>query len=126
MALGAIGTITFIQTGDLERALAFYRDTLGLTHARFDGFAHVFDMDGAVLRLTHIPDWKAGQHPALGWRVSDIAGAMAALKAKGVAFLIYPGMGQDEAGLWTAPGGAAKVCWFNDPDDNLLSLTQHG
>lgn len=125
MSIGATGTITFIQSADLDRALAFYRDTLGLTHARFDGFAHVFEMGDATLRLTHIPDWKAGAHPALGWRVGDIVASMAALKAKGVTFLVYPGMGQDDAGLWTAPGGVARVCWFNDPDGNLLSLTQY-
>ncbi len=126
MTLGRIGAITFIQTSDLDRALAYYRDTLGLTHVTFDGFAHVFDLDGAVLRLTHIPGWKGGPYPALGWRVSDIVAAMATLKGKGTEFLIYPGMGQDEAGLWTAPGGDARVCWFNDPDGNLLSLTEHG
>ena len=125
MSIAATGTITFIQTRDLETALVFYRDTLGLTHFGFDGFAHVFGMGDATLRLTQLPDWTAGAHPALGWRVADIAASMAALKAKGVAFLVYPGMGQDEAGLWTAPGGAAKICWFNDPDKNLLSLTQY-
>jgi len=35
----------------------------------------------------------------------------------------YPHFEQDELGIWTAPGGA-KVYWFRDPDDNLLSLSQ--
>ncbi|BCW86980.1 hypothetical protein sos41_01060 [Alphaproteobacteria bacterium SO-S41] len=125
MSIAATGTITFIQTRDLDTALAFYRDTLGLAHSHFDGFAHVFAMGDATLRLTQLPDWTAGAHPALGWRVADIAASVAALKAKGVTLLVYPGMGQDEAGIWTAPGGVAKVCWFNDPDKNLLSLTQY-
>jgi predicted enzyme related to lactoylglutathione lyase len=29
----------------------------------------------------------------------------------------------DHAGIWTAPGGD-RVAWFEDPDGNLLSLTQ--
>lgn len=37
---------------------------------------------------------------------------------------LYPGMGQDESGIWTAPDGSAKVAFFADPDGNLLSLTQ--
>jgi hypothetical protein len=43
-----------------------------------------------------------------------------------VAFKIYDGFGQDADGIWTAPGGAARVAWFPDPDGNLLSLTQFG
>ena len=31
-------------------------------------------------------------------------------------------MGQDEAGVWTAPSGA-RIAWFPDPDGNVLSLT---
>jgi predicted enzyme related to lactoylglutathione lyase len=33
-------------------------------------------------------------------------------------------MGQDERGIWAAPGGA-RVAWFKDPDGNTLSLGQH-
>ncbi len=122
--LNAAKPVTFIQTRNAAAALAFYRDTLGLTHVVNDGFANVFDLAGTTLRVTEIPDWTAGVHPALGWHVADMVATMAALKAKGVAFLIYPGMGMEEDGYWTAPGGVAKVAWFNDPDGNLLSLTQ--
>ena len=34
-------------------------------------------------------------------------------------------MQQDALGVWTAPGGT-KVAWFKDPDNNLLSLAEHG
>lgn len=119
-------TVTFIQTRDGAKALTFYRDVLGLEHVAFDGFAHVFKLGGAVLRVTELPDWTPSPHPALGWNVRSMAEAMSALKAKGVAFLIYPGMGMEADGYWTAPGGAAKVAWFNDPDGNLLSLTEAG
>jgi predicted enzyme related to lactoylglutathione lyase len=33
-------------------------------------------------------------------------------------------MQQDERGIWNAPGGA-RVAWFNDPDGNVLSVSQH-
>jgi squalene-hopene/tetraprenyl-beta-curcumene cyclase len=45
---------------------------------------------------------------------------------KGVEFLVYPGFGQDADGVWSNPGGGAKICWFNDPDGNNLSLTEPG
>ncbi|OYW82237.1 MAG: glyoxalase, partial [Hyphomonas sp. 32-62-5] len=59
----------------------------------------------------------------LGWEVPDIRAAMADLASRGVVFIEYPGM-TDKNGLWTSPDGKAKVCWFNDPDGNNLSLTE--
>lgn len=123
--LGAARPVTFIMTRDSDRARRFYKDVLGLTHIRHDGFADVFDTGGATLRVTEIPERTAWSHPALGWHVPDMKAAVASLKAKGVELIIYPGIGQDEDGVWTAPDGKAKVCWFNDPDGNLLSLTQN-
>jgi len=124
MTLAAAKAIAFVLTPDHRRAAAWYRDVLGLTHVSTDEFAAVFDLAGTTLRLTTVGGHTAGAHTVLGWGVPDIRAAMAALKAKGVAFLVYPGFGQDADGLWTAPGGAVKVCWFNDPDGNNLSLTE--
>lgn len=42
----------------------------------------------------------------------------------GIGFEKYPGLEQDEQGVWSAPGGA-KVAWFRDPDGNLLSLSEY-
>lgn len=119
--------VAFIQTRDRSAAEAFYQDVLRLTRLPGDDFAAVFALGGgAVLRITHIPDWQAGPHPALGWAVDDIVAAVTALKERGVVMSIYPGMGQDELGIWTAPGGAARVAFFTDPDGNGLSLTKAG
>ena len=59
----------------------------------------------------------------LGWSVPDIAAAVESLAARGIAFARYDGLEQDDAGIWTAPGGA-RVAWFHDPDGNTLSLSQ--
>lgn len=71
-----------------------------------------------------MPDKAGDPHPVLGWDVADIHATVAALTARGVKFTIYDGMGQDAAGVWTAPDGKAKVAWFSDPDGNLLSLSE--
>jgi hypothetical protein len=55
--------------------------------------------------------------------VADIEAEIRDLTGRGVAFLRYDDMGQDELGVWTTPGGE-KVAWFADPDGNTLSLTQ--
>ncbi len=124
MTLTTAKAIAFILTPDHKRASAWYRDVLGLTHVSTDEFAAVFDLAGTTLRLTTFGGHTAGAHTVLGWAVPDIRAAMAALKAKGVRFEVYEGLDMDLDGFWTAPGGAAKVCWFLDPDGNNLSLTE--
>lgn len=116
--------VTFIMTSNPAASRAFYHGTLALPLGPQDDFATVYDLGHATLRITEIPDYQASAHPALGWHVADIAATVADLAAKGVSFTIYPGFGQDEQGIWTAPDGSAKVAWFSDPDGNVLSLTQ--
>ena len=116
--------VAFLYVGDRERALGFYRDTLGFALRGSDDFGDFIDLGPALVRMTVMPDYKASPHPVLGWNVEDIAAAAEALRDRGVAFTVYEGMGQDALGIWTAPDGKAKVAWFADPDGNVLSLSQ--
>jgi catechol 2,3-dioxygenase-like lactoylglutathione lyase family enzyme len=115
--------ITFIGTLDAARALAFYRDTLGLTLVEESPFAIVFDSNGIMLRVTPVPKLDPAQFTVLGWEVPDIERAVKGLAAAGVEFNRYAGMQQDKDGIWNSPGGA-RIAWFHDPDGNTLSLTQ--
>jgi catechol 2,3-dioxygenase-like lactoylglutathione lyase family enzyme len=117
-------TVTFINVANRDRALAFYRDTLGLKLRSSDPHGDFLELDGALLRLTAMADRKPSAHPVLGWNVADISTAAAALRARSVSFTIYDGMGQDDLGIWSSPDGKTKVAWFNDPDGNVLSLSQ--
>lgn len=116
--------VAFIHVHDRERALAFYRDRLGLTVRGGDDFGDTLEAPGALVRITVIPDYKPHPHPVFGWNVEDFDAAYRDLKARGIEFTIYEGMGQDADGVWTAPGGGVKVAWFSDPDGNVLSLTR--
>ena len=118
--------IAFVPTIDPERARGFYRDQLGLTLVSDElPFALVFDVNSVMLRITAVKDLKPAGFTILGWKVDDIGSAVSAIKARGVTFERYPGMEQDELGIWTVPGGSAKVAWFRDPDGNVLSLSEH-
>ncbi len=116
--------VIFVNVSDRERGLAYYGGTLGLRVKSSDPFGDFLETEGALVRLTALPDFKAHAYPVLGWNVGDIREAVRALREAGVTFTIYDGMGQDETGIWTSPDGAAKVAWFADPDGNVLSLSQ--
>ncbi|WP_164156226.1 VOC family protein [Sandarakinorhabdus rubra] len=120
--------MALIGVADRERARAFYRDVLGpvfgIGSPAIDNFGDQFPCGGGFIRLTALPDAAPGPHPVLGFQVDDAAASVAALGARGVAMLIYEGMGQAPSGLWTSPDGAAQVAWFRDSEGNLLSLTQ--
>lgn len=114
----------FVATRDQARATAFYRDVLGLKLVSEDQFATVFDANGTMLRVTPVRERVPAQYTVLGWNVSDIDAVVDALSKAGVTFEKYGFPTQDARGIWSAPGGA-KVAWFKDPDDNILSVAQH-
>ena len=123
--LAATPHVAFVPVADKEKALAFYRDQLGLTLvADQSPFALVFDLDGTQFRATFVPEFKPQSFTILGWRVADIADIAGRLQAAGVQFNRYPGMNdQHPLAIWTAPGGT-QVAWFTDPFGNVLSLQQ--
>ncbi|MGO9932110.1 MAG: VOC family protein [Steroidobacteraceae bacterium] len=112
-----------ICTRDRARATAFYRDTLGLTWVREDGFAAVFSVGATTLRVSTVADFTPHEHTILGFSVPDVAATVKALREKGLAFNLYSGFQQDDLGILTLPGGAVRVAWFKDPDGNVLSVT---
>lgn len=116
--------IAYVYTTDRDRAVGFYRDTLGFALQSSDDYGDYFDLNGALLRLTVIKDHKPSEHPVLGWAVADCRATVEALRDKGMVFAIYEGMGQDALGIWTSPDGQSKIAFFSDPDGNVLMLNQ--
>jgi catechol 2,3-dioxygenase-like lactoylglutathione lyase family enzyme len=115
--------MAFVGVSSLDRAAEFYGGTLGLDLADERPFALVARVRGTMLRITEVPSVAPAPYTVLGFEVPDVAAAIDRLTARGVAFTRYAGMGQDERGIWTAPGGA-RIAWFRDPDGNVLSITQ--
>jgi catechol 2,3-dioxygenase-like lactoylglutathione lyase family enzyme len=115
--------IAFAAATDLDRAREFYQGTLGLTLVDQNPFACVFDVGGTMLRVTAVAQVATPGYTILGWRVDDIDGTVAGLRARGVTFTRYEQMGQDDNSIWMAPNGD-RIAWFTDPDGNTLSLTE--
>ena len=85
-----IGQI-YVTAHDLDRAVRFYRDTLGLPFLFQVPRMAFFDCGGVRLMLG-IPDAPEFDHPAsiIYYRVADIDAAHAALAARGVTFRQRP------------------------------------
>ena len=123
--LGSTRIMAFIPTRDATKARAFYEGLLGLRVVSEDQFALVLDANGIMVRVTKVPEFKPQQFTILGWAVPNVEQAVSGLQERGVNFERYGFEGQDDRGIWAAPGGA-KVAWFKDPDGNVLSVSQHG
>jgi catechol 2,3-dioxygenase-like lactoylglutathione lyase family enzyme len=121
--LEAATPLILICTRDRVRAIAFYRDKLGLKFISEDRFAAVFEAGGTMLRVSTVADFVAHEHSILGFRVADTTATVKSLRENGVVFNIYPSFKQDELVIWTVPDGSAHVAWFKDPDGNVLSIT---
>ncbi len=123
--LGNCEVMAFVGTTQPERAKAFYGGVLGLKLVEDAWWAIVYEAGGIHLHIEKAREkFTPVPFTALGWKLPDINTIVGQLVKKGVSFERVPELQQDDAGIWTTPDGSGKVCWFKDPDGNLLSLTQ--
>ena len=116
MNLSAIGQIA-MNARDIERATAFYRDTLGLGFLFSAGTMSFFDCGGVRLMLgvASSPEWD---HPGsiLYFRVDDIAAAYSTLVDRGVHFMGSPHL------VARMPDHELWMAFFDDTEGNTLAL----
>ena len=115
--------VAFVATTQPEKARAFYCDILGLSLEEDSPFALVLRAANAMVRVQKVKSFTPLPFTALGWKVRDARAVAKQLLDKGVACERFEGMPQDDLGIWVSPSGS-KVCWFKDPEGNILSLTQ--
>ena len=115
-SLSSIGQIA-VNVHDVERATAFYRDTLGMKFLFTAGHMAFFDCGGVRLMLS-LPDKPEFDHPSsiIYYRVADIQKACEVLESRGVDFEEKPVLVAklEDHDLWMAA--------FRDVDHNLLAL----
>jgi catechol 2,3-dioxygenase-like lactoylglutathione lyase family enzyme len=123
--LQAANLMAFVPVTDLARAQDFYVGKLGLALRHADDYGSMLRSNGTTVRLAVVEGYERPPFTVLGWEVASIETAVGALTAEGISMQRYDGMGQDEAGIWTAPSGE-RIAWFPDSEGNTLSLTQTG
>lgn len=118
-------TVLFVQ--DLDRSMAFYRDTLGLEIVFSDAVSFAFRMDGQDFALVQLSagvamlneevlavEQGAGHRVMLCADVADVDAAYKTLTAKGVTFIKPP---IDQAWGW-------RTAYFADPEGNIWEFRQ--
>jgi catechol 2,3-dioxygenase-like lactoylglutathione lyase family enzyme len=115
--------VAFLPSQDLERSERFFQDVLNLALVSRSPFASVFKVGGATLRVTKVDALEPQPFTVFGWLVVDLRAVIRELRDRETPLLRYEGLGQDDDGVWTTPTGDL-VAWFQDPDANVLSLTQ--
>ena len=114
--LGQIGQVA-LTVKDIEIAVPFFRDTLGMTHLFTAGQLAFFDCNGTRLMLDALPEAQGKGNSVLYFLVDDIHASQAALVAKGVTFEGEPHR------IFTHPDGTEEwMTFFRDPDSNMLSM----
>jgi len=110
-----IAQIAF-SVGDLTRANAFYRDTLGLKHLFDAPNMSFFDIDGVRLMLSAQGGEPGGHGTLVYLKVADVGAVHAELSAKLVRFEQPPHI------IGRSPNAEVWLAWCADPDGNLLGL----
>lgn len=117
LALNDIGQIG-LTVSDLEKAVAFYRDALGLKHLFNAPPAMAFFAAGNVRLMLSSPEKLDPERfgCALYFKVADIHAVREALAARGVIFEAEPHR------VAKMPDHELWMSFFRDPDRNLLAL----
>lgn len=105
----------FYYVRDLDRSIAFYRETLGLPLVSRD-FVARFDLDGVLFELVPAPDDQAvsgSGNARLCFQVQDIHETVAQINSRGI----------KTSAIKAEPGGL--LAFFEDPEGNELCLWQY-
>ncbi|MBL4678613.1 MAG: VOC family protein [Mucilaginibacter sp.] len=113
---------------DIDEALKFYKETLGLDVDKDDEMGgmltiHVAGNDNNILVYPK-PNHEPATYTILNFPVTDIVTTVKGLKDKGVQFESYDSeyLKTDEDNINRS--GGPLIAWFKDPSGNFLSVIE--
>jgi methylmalonyl-CoA/ethylmalonyl-CoA epimerase len=111
-----------IPAADVDRAVAFYRDTVGVRLVARYGDLAFFDVNGVRLLVERATEGTGAS--VLYLAVEDVRAARARLEARGVHFEDEPHViFHDEDGTFGEAGVDEWMTFFRDSEGNLLALS---
>ena len=105
----------FYYVTDMDAAITFYRDTLGLPMVSQDYVAR-FDLDGVLIELVRRPPGsvvRGSGNARLCFSVANLPETLEQMHARGI----------PTSDIQDKKGG--KLAFFRDPDDNELCLWEY-
>ena len=123
--LGLSRIMPVLAVDDLDRAVSFYRDKLGLQVEKDDagqGYALVEAADTHL--LLYKTSYPRGESTVAAFEIEDVEGAVKELQGRGVRFEEYdfPGL-KTVNGIATEPSGN-KSAWLKDTEGNTIAISQ--
>ncbi|WP_306271126.1 VOC family protein [Ornithinimicrobium faecis] len=112
---------------DLAAARSFYADTLGLRVDTGPEAMPLLFLDAGGRKILIYEKGEAhapANYTVLNLPVLDVEAAVRDLAERGVEFLRYDGMDQDDLGI--SRGGGPLIAWLKDPAGNVLSVIERG
>ncbi len=114
--LNLIGQIA-VPVTDIDKAIAFYRDTLGMQFLfQAPPGLGFFNCGGIRLMLDASAKEKAGNSSVIYYKVNDLESTFGTLSNRGVKFESKPHL------VAKMPDHELWMAFFRDPDQNLLAL----
>jgi catechol 2,3-dioxygenase-like lactoylglutathione lyase family enzyme len=112
-----------IPVDNLERAVSFYENTLGLKRGKsFPNGVRMQSSPKSFIALFRKPKTNDG-HTVAWFSVQDFDKTVSNLKAKGIKFDEYDMPGFSSLGGGIYKFGSTKVGWFNDSEGNILCVS---
>lgn len=113
------------SVNDLEKARAFYGQTLGLAVSEMPEGLQLNLAGGGIVFVYPKPNHSAATFTVLNFPVDDVETAVDELTKRGVRFESYEGeLKTDKKGIHRGEKGPI-VAWFKDPAGNTLSVVQN-
>ena len=114
------------SVNDVQKAKAFYGQTLGLEVSEADGQLELQVAGGTKILVYPKSDHTPATFTILNFPVDDIERAVNELTKAGVRFELYNegDLTTDEKGIFRGEG--PKIAWFKDPAGNILSVLEEG
>jgi catechol 2,3-dioxygenase-like lactoylglutathione lyase family enzyme len=123
---------TRLPAQDLDRARAFYSETLGLEPVEERPGGVLYRCSAGEFALFESAGKPSGEHTQMGFEVEDLDSVVEELLDRGVVFEEYdfPGLRTEDGiaeveGNYPSKGGKGeRAAWFRDSEGNLLGIGQ--
>jgi catechol 2,3-dioxygenase-like lactoylglutathione lyase family enzyme len=125
MSISITSVMPTIAVDDLDRAIRFYSEKLGLRVRKLEadmGDSALVEVGGSERLLLYKSGYRRGETTSASFFVDDLEGTVRELRDRGVTFEDYdfPGL-KTENGIATT--GDLKTGWFKDSEGNTLAIS---